>query len=481
MLKELNRKALPATAPLPEKVVQFGGGNFLRAFSNWMIDRLNEERGFEGGVVVVKPTERGDYAALRKQDGLYHVVLKGIRQGELVEEVRLIRCISRIIHPYHEYDAFLATAEIPSIRFILSNTTEAGIVFREEAFPTERPPAEFPAKLTAWLYHRYRYFGGDAQRGCVMLPLELIEDNGGRLQACVLRCAAHWQLEEGFGQWLGAHNVFCNTLVDRIVSGYPAEEAAGLQARLGFRDELLVAGEHYHSWVIESPQDLRAELPFERTGMNVRFVDELRPYRELKVRLLNGAHTAMVPLGYLCGLETVGQVMQSAEVSSFIEALLRQEVAPTLDLPPEEVHAYIDEVLDRFRNPSIHHRLLSIALNSISKFRTRLLPSLLAYVERKGELPRRIVFALAALIRFYAGRLGQQPIPLRDEEAVLRFFAAAWQQCDGSESSLRQLAERVLGERRLWGKDLNELQGLRDQLSQYLSKNVTPEALKSLG
>lgn len=441
---------------LPLKVLQFGGGNFLRAFVDWMIDVLNEQTDFNAGVAIVKPTERGDYDALRKQNGQFHVVLDGIKNGELMKERRLITCVKQVIQPYRERAAYLATAEEASLRFVISNTTEAGIKFSEEPLPEEGMPKEFPAKLCLWLHHRWQHFSGAPERGCIVLPLELIEDNGDALKACLLQYADHWNLPAEFKSWLAEHNHYCNTLVDRIVSGYPAGKAEALKAELGMEDELLVAGEYYHSWVIKGPALVQQELPFAKTKLNVTFTNDLAAYREIKVRILNGAHTSIVPTGYLAGIETVGEVMANEQMSSFLQSVLYDEIIPSLPFPEAQLKAFAADVLDRFRNPSIRHKLLDISLNSTSKFRTRLLPSLLSYQAKFGKLPQGIVTALAALIRFYSGKRGTEAIPLRDAADRIAFFQEEW----AKEQSTQALVAAVLGREDWWGQDLNDIPGL---------------------
>ncbi|TXF87930.1 tagaturonate reductase [Neolewinella aurantiaca] len=455
----------------PLRILQFGGGNFLRAFVDWMIDVLNEQTDFNGGVVIVKPTSRGDYTELRAQHGLFSVALDGIRKGELISDRRVVTCVQQVIQPYTERAAYLATAELPGMRFVISNTTEAGIRFREEPLPEEGMPTEFPAKLCLWLHHRFQHFGAAGRgRGCIVLPLELIGNNGDELRECILKYAVHWGLSDAFRQWIQEENHFCNTLVDRIVSGYPADRAAAIAAETGHTDPLLVAGEYYHSWVISGPPQVAEELPFSDTDLNVTFTDDLDAYREIKVRILNGAHTSIVPTGYLAGLETVGDVMADAEMSAFLDSVLNDEIIPSLDYPEAELKAFAADVLDRFRNPSIHHKLMDISLNSTSKFRTRLLPSLLAYQKKKGELPAGIVRAFAALIRFYRGDRNGAPIALRDAEDRITFLQQEWSRVTANEQTTVQLARNVLSKTDWWGTDLNEVPGLTDALSAGIQK-----------
>jgi tagaturonate reductase len=464
-MKKLDRQTAGLPLTRPEKVLQFGGGNFLRAFVDWMIDHLNKKGLFNGDVVIVKPTAGGDYSALREQEGLFHVSLNGIQNGELVTENTLVDCVSRVVHPYEEWDAYLASATQDEIRYIVSNTTEAGIAFSEADSADDQPPKEFPAKLTRWLYRRYQHFAGAADKGCVFLPCELIENNGEALRDCILRYAVHWKLEEGFSRWIKSDHVFCNTLVDRIVSGYPKDAAAELERSLGYQDELLVAGEYYHSWVIQGPSRLSAEMGFDKTALGVKFVDDLDTYRTIKVRMLNGAHTALVPVGYLSGMRSVREAIEETNIGNFVRQLLELEVMPTLNAPTAELEAFAEAVVDRFLNPSIYHKLISIALNSTSKFRTRLLPSLLGYVEKFSELPPRIVLALAALIVFYKGEWQGEVIDLQDDADRLDFFRKIWATEDDDPANI---AKAVLAREAWWGQDLNQIEGLTERLSKYI-------------
>ena len=471
-MKKLNRQIafLPPTKPI--KVLQFGGGNFLRAYANWMIDELNKETDFNGGVLVVKPTEKGDYRALREQDGLYHVLTNGYQDGELINDYQLIECVQEIVHPYQEWKAYLETAELASIRFIISNTTESGIKFSTDDQDVDKPPIEFPAKLTKWFYHRWQHFRGTADSGCVILPCELIEGNGKTLKNCVLNYADHWGLENDFKRWIEQHNHFCNTLVDRIVPGFPKGDITEFYQKIGYEDALVVDAEPYHIWVIEGPPEIQKELPFEQTKLNVVFTNDLTPYRQLKVRILNGAHTTMVPVGYLAGIETVREAVEDDEVGGFIRKALFDEILPTLEFPDAQKQKYANDVLDRFRNPYIHHRLISISLNSTSKFKTRVLPSILAYHEKFGELPQNLLSAFAALICFYRGKRGQEDIPLNDSEFALSFFRNAWKKWDKTKDT-SHLVISVLSNLTLWESDLNKVTGLSEALKVLVEKQIT--------
>ncbi|MEM9917269.1 MAG: tagaturonate reductase [Bacteroidota bacterium] len=465
----LNRTSANCPVHFPPKVLQFGGGNFLRAFADRMIDDLNEQTNFNGSVIVVKPTERGAYAALDKQEGLFHVSMNGVRDGQLFSENQLVRCISRVLHSYQEWEEFLKTAEIPSIRFILSNTTEAGIQASETDQLTDHPPKEFPAKLSRWLYHRFQSFDGRKDAACIFLPCELIENNGDALRRCILQYADWWSLGEKFKHWIVEHNIFCNTLVDQIVPGFPQGRKEAVYKQIGFEDALLVDAEPYHLFVIQSPKDIRSELPFSPDNPQVVFTNDLAPYRQIKVRILNGAHTAMVPVGYLSGIESVREAVEDKTVGPFIEQLLSEEILPTLDFPKETLEKYYKDVLDRFRNPFIHHRLISISLNAVAKFKTRVLPSLTAYQVSKQRLPNRIVFSFASLLWFYRGQRNEEPIPLKDHPDTIAFFKELWQKQMNGSLSLEELVATILAKEDFFEQNLNKIDGLAEALTKHLS------------
>jgi tagaturonate reductase len=471
MFDPFNRRTTEKPVLHPERIVQFGGGNFLRAFVDWMVDILNEQADFASSVVIVKPTPQGDYNALNNQQGLFQVRLHGLQDGQLVTDQRIVSCVTRALNPYTEtgFEAYLRLARQPEIRFIVSNTTEAGIAFNPDDRPDQHPPASFPAKLTQFLYVRFRHFAGATDKGCIVLPCELIEYNGTQLQQFVLQYATLWELEPEFAAWIEAHNVFCNTLVDRIVTGFPPQNSAEVAQQIVYDDRLLVEGEQYHSWIIEAPDWIQSELPFDKTALNVKIIADSAPYRELKVRILNGAHTAMVAPGYMLGLTTVRESIDHPDLGQFIHELLFEEIIPALNAPELNPEQFAQDVLNRFYNPFIQHRLLSIALNSIPKFKARLLPSLLAYHAQFDQLPPRIVFAFAALLRFYKGEWQGQPIPLKDDEQVIHWLKDQW----ATQPSHQALAEVVLVQESLWGQDLTRINGLVDLLSASLDNIET--------
>lgn len=470
----LDRSLFPRTDTLPERVLQFGEGNFLRAFVDWQIGEMNKRRLFLGSVVVVQPIERGTVETLNGQDGLFTLIQRGLVEGKPVERREVIPVIRRGIDPYARWAEFLECARQPEIRFIFSNTTEAGIAHVPVPFPVGACPAPFPAKLAAFLFERYRHFGADSERGLLVFPCELIERNGRALKECVIRNARDWGLEDGFFDWLGRHNHFYDTLVDRIVSGFPENDAETLRSELGYEDALMVCSEIYHFWAIQGDQAARGELPLLEAGLNVRWTEDLTPFRTLKVRILNGAHTLMAVPAILAGRETVRQCLQDPLVGAYLRAAIYREIVPTLDMPEPEIKAYAGTVFERLANPFINHRLASIALNSVAKFRLRVLPSLLEYRERKRAIPPLSAFSLAALIVFYKGvrqderRLLGTASPkghvVEDEPKVLAKFVQAHASSD-PETACRD----ILGDKELWGIDLLKVAGLADQVRRYQS------------
>jgi tagaturonate reductase len=465
----LNRKTKAIPAVLPLKVMQFGGGNFMRCFVDWMFQILNEEADFNAGVIVIKPTSKGDYQVLKSQDGLFTVVLNSNKNGALATQTKLVSCVQQVLNPYTEWNAYLDLAKNPDIQFVVSNTTEAGIKFKPGDRFGAAPPNEFPAKLTVWLYHRFLHFGNDLDKGCMVMPCELIEDNGHTLKACILDYARAWELGDAFISWVNNANHFCNTLVDRIVSGYPTAMADQLQQQLEYRDNLMVVGEQYHSWVIEAPKSVRNRIPFSKTGLKVTFVDDLGPFREMKVRILNGAHTAMVPVAYLSGMEFVNETMEHPILAAFVEKLLYEEVSVTLDFPESRKQVYIKDVLDRFRNPALKHRLIDIALNSTTKFVTRLLPTLREFYLQNSQLPKHLVFALSALISFYEGEYNGEKIVLRDDAKTLEFFKGSWDKLNKGSLSLELLVQGILSNVSIWEEDLTHFKKLSELVTSYLT------------
>lgn len=472
MLKKLNRTTAQAPQTRPVKILQFGKGNFLRAFADWMVDIANEQNDFNAAIQIVQTNSRKDDTRFTEQEGLYHVVVNGIRNGEPITETRLITCVADVINPYDDYLAFLKTGENPDLQFIISNTTEAGIKFDPADSNPETPAESFPGKLTALLYHRFKFFSGDSNKALTILPCELIEKNGEMLRDIILQYVELWRLEEGFKVWVHEHNLFCNTLVDRIVPGFPKENISKIWDSTGFEDQLVVTAEPFHLFLIEpignqekAFEKLRAALPLEQAGLNVKFVNELAPYRTSKVRILNGAHTAMVPVGYLRGLRTVQEVIEDPFTGDFIREVIKEEILPTLDLPPEELRKFAADVMERFQNPFIRHELKSIALNAISKFQVRVLPTILEYIRQNHKLPERLLYSFAALILFYKGEWRGEAMPLNDTPEVLNFFKKAWKHADTS-----AVVSQVLSHQAFWKTDLTTIDGLAEAVERHLNE-----------
>ncbi|MFZ4827362.1 MAG: tagaturonate reductase [Phototrophicaceae bacterium] len=462
----VNRQTVSTPPLYPERIVQFGAGNFLRGFTDWIIQTLNEQTNFASGVVVVKVTP-GTYPELEAQDGLFHVTLEGLRNGVFHSETRRIDCLQRFVYPYVDFESYCALARQPEVRFLISNTTETGIRYHAEDRLTDTPATSFPAKLTQFLYERFQHFEGDSARGCIIIPTELIVHNGDELRRIVLLYATQWELPHAFVAWVTEANLFCNTLVDRIVSGAPtAEQAQTLTERIGLEDRQLVMAEWYHSWVIEAPARLHDELPVQGTGLGVQIVSDVEPYRQTKVRILNGLHTAMLPFACFMGIETVHEGMNHPTLSPWIATLAYQEIIPSMSLNQEELRLFASAVLERFNNPTLNHRFSSIALNTLAKARVRLVPSIQGYHAQQGTLPTRLVLALAAIIRFYQGTWNGQPLPIQDEAWVVEWFAQLWQ----ASMTPAERAQAVLGNETLWGENLLNVEGLPHALAEALAR-----------
>ena len=464
-MERLNRTSAPQAKRYPEKVIQFGEGNFLRAFIEWIIWNTNKRTAFNGSVVVVQPIEKGMVDCLNEQDGLYHLNLQGLQNGEPVDSIVLIDVISRGLNPYRDFDAFMALASQPELRFVISNTTEAGIAFDPSCKLDDKPAASYPGKLTQLLYRRWQIFKGDLSKGFIIFPCELIFENGKHLKECIRQYIDLWELGPDFSAWFEeACQVYC-TLVDRIVPGYPRDNAAALCERVGYEDRLLDKGEIFHLWVIEAPKEVADEFPADKAGLNVLFVPSEAPYHERKVTLLNGPHTVLSPVGYLSGLNTVKECCEDLLIGRFVKQVMFEELLPTLNLPKEELEKFAADVMERFRNPFVKHFVTSIMLNSFPKFKTRDLPGLKTYLERKGELPKGLVLGLAAICTYYkGGKRGEDEIVPNDDPRILQLLKDLWATGD-----VRKVAEGVLADEFIWGENLNAIPGLTDLLAADLA------------
>jgi tagaturonate reductase len=448
---------------LTERVIQFGEGNFMRGFFDWQLQKMNDQGIFNGSAVVIQPIQQGLGEMLTEQDNLYTVILEGLVDGQPVQTSEIITSISRVLNPYNQWQAYLDLAEIDELDIIVSNTTEAGIAFDPQD-QSDTTPKSFPGKLTALLYQRYQA----NKSGYTIIPCELIDRNGEKLKECVQQYSTLWSLGDDFNQWLENENTFCCSLVDRIVPGYPRAKAEELNQQHGYEDRLMVTAEPFMLWVIEDTTHKVCEkLPLQEAGLNVIFTDDLTPYRERKVHLLNGPHTAMVPLAMLAGLRTVEDVMNDPDFSIFIDQLFAEELIPMLDLPQAELAAYAEQIKERFKNPYVDHQLQSIALNSISKFKARLLPIVLRH-QQQHLLPPRITASLAALIHLYL------TTDCQDDEAVLACFAKA------RSLDITEQVPFILSQELLWGTDLSELNQPVSEIVTTLSADGSRQVVRTL-
>lgn len=458
----------------PERVLQFGEGNFLRAFVDYFFDVMNEKAGFNGKVVLCQPIAPGSADVINGQEGLYTLYLRGFEGGQKVNEKRIISCVSRCLNPYRDFDALMECAKNPKLRFIACNTTEAGIMYDPACQFTDKPASSYPGKLTQFMYERFRNFGKEEGKGFVILSCELIDNNGKELEKCVLQYARQWGLGDGFEAWIQKENIFCSTLVDRIVTGYPRSEAAALHEENGYEDQIMDTGEVFGFWVIEGPESLKKELPFAEAGLPVLITDDHKPYKQRKVRILNGAHTSMVLGAYLAGQDIVRGCMEDEVIQKFMNKTIYEEIIPTLTLPKDELEGFAASVAERFKNPFIDHALLAIALNSTSKWKARVLPSLKGYMEKFGEFPRCITASFAFYIAFYNGRglteeglkgsRGEDAYMIQDDKPVLEFYEAH------RDAPAAGLVHAVCAKEAFWGEDLTKIAGFEAAVAGYLEE-----------
>ena len=457
----------------PERVLQFGGGSFLRGFADVFIDVMNEKVGFNAKVVVCQSFTTGLTSTINEQEGLYTLLERGFQDGQQVNERRIISSIGRSINPYEDFSEFLACAHNPNLRFIICNTTEAGIVYDPTCRLKDTPASSFPGKLTQFLYHRFEKFGASSDKGFILLACELIDDNGKALEKCVLEHAREWHLGDDFIHWIKTHNFFCSTLVDRIVTGFPRSEAQALSQELGYKDRLLNACEVFSLWVIEGPDFINDEFPGATAGLPILVTPDHTPYKTRKVRILNGAHTSFVMGAYLSGFRIVRDCMNDPVISRFMDKVLYDEVIPTLDLPQEELIRFASSVRERFKNPFIDHELIAITLNSTSKWRARLLPSLKEYVKRTGQIPPCIAASFAFYIAFFSGHTltdeglvasgADGDYVIKDERSVLEFFNL------NQKRPLVEQVHQVCTREDFWGEDLSLIPGFEAEVVQCLT------------
>lgn len=456
----------------PERVLQFGEGGFLRAFVDYFIDVMNEKAGFNSKVVLCQPIAPGLTDMINEQEGLYTLYLRGFQDGQKVNKKRVISCVSRCINPYIDFEALLACAENPDLRFITCNTTEAGIAYDPACQLNDAPASSYPGKLTQFLYRRFQKFGSEKGKGFIILACELIDDNGKELEQCVLKYAQQWDLGEDFENWIKEENIFCSTLVDRIVTGYPRAEAEALCEENGYIDNLIDTGEIFGFWVIEGPQSIKDEFPCDKADLPILITDNHKPYKQRKVRILNGAHTSFVLGAYLAGQDIVRDCMEDEVINGFMNKTIYGEIIPTLTLPEEELKDFAFSVTERFKNPFIDHALLSISLNSTSKWKARVMPSLKGYVEKTSTLPACITASFAFYMAFYKGlRLeadgliasrGTNEYTVKDDKDILEFYDAH------KSDSIENYVHAVCSNQNFWGEDLGAIPGFENAVASYL-------------
>ncbi len=472
----------------PIKVLQFGEGNFLRAFVDWIINTMNKKGVFNGNVAVVQPMPFGRVNDMKTQDGLYTLYLQGKQDGKTVRTHEIIDSIGDLIDPFAEYDKYLSYAKSKDLQFIISNTTEAGIAYDGTDTDFSKTPKSYPGKLLAFLRERYNAFNGDLNAGLYIMPCELIDHNGDTLKEVVVKLARTCGFEEEFINWITKANKFYNTLVDRIVPGYPRDNAQECQEELGYIDNSMVVGEIFHLWCIDGDdiKSLEEAFPAPAAGLNVLYVDSIVPYKQRKVKILNGCHTAIVPVAYLAGVDAVAETMADPQLGKYARDFMFDEVIPTIDIPHDQMVAYTNSVIERYENPFVHHLLMSIALNSVTKFKTRDLPTILQSLEA-NRFPKHALFSLAALIAFYKGErtLGgkSEVIELKDDQWALDFFKAEWSNFTLTKEACKKITEDFLGLENHWDMNLNSLEGVTEFVSNALYEietNGMRQAIKNV-
>ncbi|MCM1488001.1 MAG: tagaturonate reductase [Firmicutes bacterium] len=475
-MKDLNRSS-HETVKRPIKIMQFGEGNFLRAFVDWILQDLNDKQVINSNVVVVQPMPMGRVKELAAQDGLYTLCLEGIDKGEKVQSRNIIDVLGDFVNPFEEYDRFLSYGKSEELEIVISNTTEAGIALDSTDTDLTKCPKSFPGKLLALLKARYDRFNGDMSKGLAIIPCELIDHNGDELKRVLTELAEINKMDKEFINWLTTANHFTSTLVDRIVPGYPRDTAKEICEETGFNDNNIVKGEIFHLWVLQKEAFVQSKLPADKSGLNVIFADDITPYKQRKVKILNGSHTSMVPVAYLCGIDTVREAVTDEDAGKFVQGLVNEEIKPTIELPKDEMDAFASSVIERFMNPFIRHELMSIALNSTTKFKTRLLPTYNDYRKKFGRSPKHVLFSLASLIVFYRGKRGSEDIALNDSPEYLSFWKEAWQLDDCTE-----IAKKVLSAADIWEQDLSADDDNVKVVAGYIEnivKNGEREALRA--
>ncbi|WP_114792048.1 tagaturonate reductase [Niabella yanshanensis] len=472
-MKPLNKTTVEKPV-YPVKIMQFGEGNFLRAFVDWMIDKANNDGIMDHGIALVQPIGGGEVVKqiFEKQDNLYHVYLEGIKDKQPVKEVALIKSITDIINPYTEYKKYEELFLNEGLELIFSNTTEAGIRYEEGDDLNAEPPKSFPAKMTALLHKRFQKFNGDAAKGLQIVCCELIEDNGSTLREFVIKHAQANNLGDAFINWVKTANHFYDTLVDRIVPGFPKETIKEIQEEIGFEDNLVVKGEYFHVWAIGGDSSIKEKLPLDKAGLNVLFMDDIRPFRAKKVRVLNGAHTAMVPVALQLGCETVMDAFNTPEVEQFINRMVAEEVLPGIGEDPEELKAFAAKILERFYNPYLKHYLKDISLNSLSKWETRDFPTVADNYNKLGKQAKLTTFSLAALLVLYSGQSEVSFTP-NDTPEFVQFIQSTFNKED-----IKGWVNGIISNDKIWTAPLKNLPGFTDEVA-ALVETILSKGMKA--
>lgn len=477
-MEQLNKTTVKKPS-YPVKIMQFGEGNFLRAFVDWMIDKANNDGILNHGIALVQPIGGSEEIKklFEKQDCLYHVYLEGIKDKKPVKEISLIKSVSDILNPYTEYKEYEDLFLSDDLEIIVSNTTEAGIRYEAGDDLNAEPPKSFPAKVTALLHKRFKKFNGDPSKGLLIICCELIEDNGSTLRNYVLKHAAANNLGDGFIGWVKNSNYFYDTLVDRIVPGFPKETINEIKSEIGFDDNLIVKGEYFHVWAIGGDSTIKEKLPLDKAGLNVLFMDDIRPFRAKKVRVLNGAHTAMVPVALQIGCETVMDAFNNADVEQFINRLVNEEVLPVIDEDQETLKAFAAKILERFYNPYLKHYLKDISLNSLSKWETRNFPTVYDNYTKRGELAKLATFSFAALLVLYSGKFEVSFAP-NDTQEFVNFIQSTFDR-----DNITGWVKGILINKEIWKENLASVPGFVDEVAadvELIINKGMKEALKEI-
>ena len=460
-IKALNKQNVEKPV-LPIKILQFGEGNFLRAFVDWQIDLANEAGIMNHGIAIVQPIDKGMAGMLEEQDCLYHVYLEGVKDKKPVKDIRLVKSVQCALNPYEQYEAYEQIFLSPELEATVSNTTEAGIRYEEGDDLWALPPKSYPAKMTALLYKRFKHFEGDPTKGLCIICCELIENNGSTLREYVLRHAEYNKLGADFVEWVEKYCHFCDTLVDRIVPGFPRENIAEIKEELGFDDNLVVKAEFYHLWAIGGPgyEEVQRRLPLDKAGLHVIFMPTIKQFRDKKVRILNGSHTGMVPIGLQIGCETVMDAFNNADLEAFVNTMVAEEVIPMIEEDQEELKVFASGILERFYNPYIRHLLKTISLNSLSKWETRNFPTVLDNWKKAGKVAEKELFTFAALLTLYSGKVDFTP---DDTAEHVEFIQKVWNS-DDVDATVKAIVEN----RNIWTVDFTEVAPFVEKVAGYV-------------